>query len=480
MRELVDEFGAPAEPAAEYPPESAALDLWLQLHFPAAVSKPMGERHRDLWEWFEALEVDTKARDRVESWPRGGGKSSTAGLGVVRVGVKQTRRFCLYVSATQKQANKHVQGIRARFEALGIPRAVSAYGNSLGWSMDLLRVTNGFNVLALGLDAAGRGVKLDDVRPDLIVLDDVDERHDSEDTTTKKVQTLTESVLPTGSMDAAVLVVQNRIHSNSIVAQLVDGTADFLLDREVCEEPAVRGLKFESEEQPDGTRLYRIVGGEATWAGQDLATCEAQLNKWGRGSFLREAQHETEEGEDGLWDRGRDIDPFRYKTNALPGFFRIGVGVDPNASSGGDEAGIIAAGVARIGGKLHGFPLEDATVAGGPRAWAKASVDCYHRWGADVLVAEKNNGGDMVAITIGTVEKAPPVKLIWASRGKLTRAEPIQKLAEDGRVHHVGVFVDLEKELCRWRPGQPSPNRLDAYVWVLTELMLGGAQPFFG
>lgn len=459
--------------ADRWPPEARPLDAWLQAEFPAAVSKPMGERHRRLWAWFEALTPGVKPRHRVESWPRGGGKSSTAGLGVVRVGMRQTRRFVLYVSGTQKQANKHVQGIRARFEALGVPRSVNAYGNSLGWSMDLLRVANGFNVLALGLDAAARGVKLDDVRPDLIVLDDVDARHDSAETTAKKVETLTESVLPTGSADAAVLVVQNRIHSGSIVAQLVDGTADFLLDREAFEEPAVQGLQIESEAQPDRTRRYRIVAGTPTWQGQDLATCEAQLNEWGRAAFMREAQHETDAGEDGLWERARDIDPFRVRPADVPALHRVVVAVDPNATSGGDEAGIVAAGIARQGRTTHGFVLEDATVAGGPAAWAKAAVECYHRWSADTLLAEANNGGDMVAITIGTVPQAPRVKLIHASRGKLTRAEPVQKLYEDGRVHHGGVFVELERELCRWRPGDPSPNRLDADVWALTELMLG-------
>jgi hypothetical protein len=387
--------------------------------------------------------------------------------------MKKTRKFVLYVSATQKQANKHVQAIRARFEVLGIPRAVGTYGNSLGWAMDLLRVANGFNVLALGLDAAGRGVKLDDVRPDLIVLDDVDGRHDSPETTAKKIETLTESILPTGSTDAAVLVVQNRIHSNSIVAQLVDGRADFLLDREVHEEPAVLGLELESEIQADGTHLYRIRKGEATWEGQPLDTCEAQINEWGRAAFMREAQHVTDEGENGLWDRKRDIDPHRIPPNRVPALYRIAVGIDPNATSGGDEAGICVGAIYMDGnGVVHGVLLEDATVSGGPATWAKEGVAAYVRWNADVMVAESNNGGEMVAITIGTVPGAPKVKLIHASRGKLTRAEPVQKLSEDGRIHHAGVFVALEAELSNWRPGDPSPNRLDAYVWTFTELML--------
>jgi phage terminase large subunit-like protein len=120
--------------------------------------------------------------------------------------------------------------------------------------------------------------------------------------------------------------------------------------------------------------------------------------------------------------------------------------------------------------------LEDASISGGPSKWANAAVNAYQRWNADRLVAESNNGGEMVSITIGTVAGAPPVKLIHASRGKLTRAEPIQKLAEEGRMHHAGVFVALESELVNWSPGDPSPNRLDAYVWAATEAVL---QPTF-
>lgn len=457
----------------DYPALEQPLEPWLRAHFLTAVSRPFGPRHRRLWDWFEALTPGTKPPARVEIWPRGGAKSSTAELGTARVGMKKTRRFVLYVSATQGQANKHVQAIASRFEALDMPRAVNRYGNSIGWRLDLLRVANGFNVLALGLDAAARGIKLGDDRPDLIILDDVDDRHDSEEKVAKKVATITDSILPAGSSDAAVLFVQNRIHSTSIATQLADGTADFLHDREVFEEPAIEGLEIEAETKPDGTRRYRITAGVATWDGQDLSTCEGQLNEWGRGSFLREAQHETDADDNGLWQRERDIDPFRVASSAVPSLHRIAVAIDPNATSGGDEAGIVAAGVARnIEGVLHGYVLEDATVAGGPAAWAKAAVACYHRWRADVLVAESNNGGDMVAITIGTIPKAPVVRLIHASRGKLTRAEPVQKLYEDGRVHHVGTFVALEKELCRWRPGDPSPNRLDADVWAVTELML--------
>lgn len=431
----------------------------------------MAERHRKLWEWIDALTPGVRPRARVESWPRGGGKSTSVELGVVRVGEKLSRRFALYVSATQDQADKHVQAVAARFEFLGRGRRVNKYGISQGWKVDLLRTDHGFNVMALGLDAAARGVKLEDFRPDFIIFDDIDGRHDSEAIVAKKIATITETIIPAGSSDCAVLFIQNRIHSGSIMASLIDGTADFLLRREVFEEPAVIGLEYESVVTEEG-REYRITAGTPTWEGQPLEVCEAQMNDWGRAAFLREAQHETDAEEDGLWQRSRDIDPFRVRPGDHPTLYRIGVAIDPNAGEGGDAAGIMVGGVYRQGSTLHGVLLEDCTIDGGPRAWAEAAVAAYKRHHADILVAEKNNGGEMVAVTIGTVNGAPPVKLVHASRGKLTRAEPVQKLSEDGRIHHAGVFVELERELCTWQPGDPSPNRLDAFVWLWTELLL--------
>lgn len=457
----------------------AGWRAWLARWFPQATSKPFAPRHERLWSWLDALRPGERPETAgvVEVWPRGGGKSSTAELGVTYVGSQFRRRFALYVCATQGQANKHVATIARHFETLGMGRATGPYGNSLGWRIDLLRVEGGFNVLALGLDAAARGVKLDDFRPDLIILDDIDERLDTQKSVEKKITTLTETLLPTGSPDCAVLVIQNLIHADSVVAQLADRRADFLHGATVYQEPALvdydQKQHLVADAQPDGTRRYRITGGTPTWLGQDLETVTHQVNLWGRAAFHREAQHDLTEVDGGLWNRKRDIEEYRLPRPAQ--LLRIVVAVDPNTEGGegNDEAGIMVVGSLRHGAQVHGYLLEDATVPGGPMQWAEAAVDAYHRWKANTLVAEKNNGGQMVAITIGTVPKAPHVKLVTASRGKLTRAEPVQALAEEGRLHHVGVFVELERELCTWRPGEPSPNRLDAYVWGMTELLLG-------
>ncbi len=159
----------------------------------------------------------------------------------------------------------------------------------------------------------------------------------------------------------------------------------------------------------------------------------------------------------------------------VPDLSRIVVGVDPSATSTGDEAGIVVAG-------LHGdqgYVLADESIQGSPLAWATAAVTAYHTHKADRIIAEANQGGEMVSLTIEQVDSTVPVELVHASRGKQTRAEPIAAQYEQGRVHHVGKFEALEDEMCLWIPGDASPNRMDALVWALTELMLGEVPGFF-
>lgn len=179
-----------------------------------------------------------------------------------------------------------------------------------------------------------------------------------------------------------------------------------------------------------------------------------------------------------LWTRA-DIE--KNRVTSIPDFARVVVGVDPTATSGGDEAGIITAG----SNADHCYTLADDSTGGSPQTWAKAAVTAYHRHKADMIVAEKNNGGEMVEAVIKQVDPTVRVKLVWASRGKATRAEPISAMSEQGRDHHVGAFPALEDELCLWIPGDDSPNRLDAKVWAYTELIGGGVaevvdDPFAG
>lgn len=458
---------------------------WLAEYLPGYTEKPFGDRHIRLWDWFDSLRKGVRPRPRVEVWPRGGAKSTTIEAACAWIGAadRPERHYVLYVSETQAQADKHVQAIATMLERAGIGRAVNEYGQSKGWRRQEIRTETGFNVTAFGLDSGLRGVKLDEYRPDLIIMDDIDGRHDTEATTQKKIDVLTESILPAGSSDVAIVIVQNLIAKDSIVSRLVDGRADFLHTRETPTlEPAIRDLEVVQGEDEEGRPRFRIVAGIPTWAGQDIATCEDQINDWGLTAFLREAQQEVDIAEGGLWRRERDIEPFRL-LGPVPDLDRIVVAVDPNAGEGGDQAGIIVAGTSyywagRQWDEAHAYVLADRTVSGGPRAWAEEAVAAYHDYRADSLLAEVNNGGEMVEITIGTIPGAPPVEMVYASRSKLTRAEPVQVLYEKGRVHHAGRFPELEKELCTWRPGDPSPNRLDADVWALTDLLIDGVDGF--
>lgn len=173
---------------------------------------------------------------------------------------------------------------------------------------------------------------------------------------------------------------------------------------------------------------------------------------------------DLDESPGALWKR-TDIDSSRVIK--CPELDYIIVAVDPSASSGGDEAGIITGG-------RHGedyYTIADDSVQGSPDTWARAAVTAYHKHKANLIVAEKNNGGEMVEAVIKQVDRSVPVKLVHASRGKATRAEPVAAISEQGRDHHVGTFPALEDELCLWTPGDASPNRLDAKVWMITELL---------
>lgn len=178
-----------------------------------------------------------------------------------------------------------------------------------------------------------------------------------------------------------------------------------------------------------------------------------------------------------LWSREL-IDAARVKM-APEDLERVFVAVDPATSSeeGADEHGIVVVALARDAeGYAHGYVLEDATCKGTPEDWAKTAVRMYRKWEADKIIAEKNQGGEMVSSVLKAQDRTIPIKLVHASRGKVVRAEPISALYEQGRIHHVGSHDLLEDQMCTFSVDQVrnsstgSPDRVDALVWGLTEL----------
>ena len=162
----------------------------------------------------------------------------------------------------------------------------------------------------------------------------------------------------------------------------------------------------------------------------------------------------------------------RDRTDRLPEEFeRIVVGVDPAVSSGSeaDETGIVTVGRDR---NRHFYVLSDASMAGRPTEWARRVIAEYHRFRADRVAGEVNNGGELIETVLRSVDADVSFRAVRAMRGKIERAEPVAALYEQRRVHHLGRFPVLEEQMTTFRPeSSDSPDRLDALVWAVTTLM---------
>lgn len=186
-----------------------------------------------------------------------------------------------------------------------------------------------------------------------------------------------------------------------------------------------------------------------------------------------------------LWTREMfDRPGFRMKRSDIPcDLLRVVVAIDPSGTKGkdeagvdrdnGDEIGIVAAGLGVDG---NGYVLEDGTIKDSPENWAKHAIRLFRRYHADHIIAEVNFGGDLVRAVVHSADRNVPFKVVHASRGKVVRAEPVSMLYEQQRVFHIGVFPKLEDQMCGFTPAGyqlgGSPDRADALVWAITDLML--------
>ena len=165
------------------------------------------------------------------------------------------------------------------------------------------------------------------------------------------------------------------------------------------------------------------------------------------------------------------LDSFQTRPDPPP-LKKIGIAIDPAGGNDpeNDETGIIVGGVGSDG---YGYVIQDLSGKFTPGEWAQRAISAYDMHQADYIVAEMNYGGQMVEHTLRTVRKNVPIKKVTATRGKFTRAQPVAALYEQGRIFHSGHFPRLEDQLTQWTPDSPfSPDRLDALVWLFTELMV--------
>lgn len=218
----------------------------------------------------------------------------------------------------------------------------------------------------------------------------------------------------------------------------------------------VVGSTFENEANLSAKFLGRI---QKKYAGTRLGRQELE------GAILDDAPG-------ALWKRDQIEADRRYD---LPDLSRIVVAIDPAATSNedSDDTGLVVAGLGKDG---HGYVLAAKSIHAIPNVWAREAISLYHLHKADRIIGEANNGGDMIETIIQAIDKSVGYKKVWASRGKVTRAEPIAAFAEKHWIHHVGTFPELEDQLCSWEQGMDSPDLLDAMVWAFSELMVGPAR----
>ena len=221
-----------------------------------------------------------------------------------------------------------------------------------------------------------------------------------------------------------------------------------------------------------GTSYENRVNLAEDWFREIISRHEG--TRLGRQELLGEM---VEDVEGALWSRVLlDVCRVHY----MPNLSRIGIGVDP--PGGKTECGIVAMGMGSCQCKgfpeEHGFVLADRSLPGSPNTWGKEVAAVYHSLKADRVWGEKNFGGDMVENTIRTVDASISYENVTASRGKIVRAEPVAALFEQGKIHLVGSFPQLEDELCGYtRTSNWSPNRLDSMVWAATKLFVLDEEP---
>jgi predicted phage terminase large subunit-like protein len=236
--------------------------------------------------------------------------------------------------------------------------------------------------------------------------------------------------------------------------------------------PLIRGLVSRDGEDVRLTRMstYENLPNLAPAFAEQIVSRYA--NTWiGRQELNAEI---LEDRPGALWSR-QLLDETRVER--APDLVRIVVGVDPavTATSKSDSTGIVVAG---LGVDEHFYVLEDASVQATPDQWARVAIAAYMRHRADRIIAEVNNGGDLVELVLRTVNSTVPFEAVHASRGKIARAEPVSALFEQRRAHIVSRLPELEDELCNYVPGMASPDRLDAMVWALTALLESGGPTF--
>ncbi len=485
------EHAAVTDPASLREELEADWRLWVPTVLPAYFGQGFAPHHAEFWEWGWKIERTGRPEPKVNIWSRGGAKSTSAEGLTVALGCRKKRRYALYLSDTQEQGDRHVDSIGSMLETPEVAehypamsqRLVGKYGASKGWRRNRLRTATGFTVDALGLDSASRGARVEDARPDVLVIDDVDDPLDTPAAVAKKIDIITKGVLPLGTPNMAVVAIQNLIHEHSVFARLAGlpgvPRADFLADRSVSGPiPALLGMEWAER---DGR--YVITAGHPTWEGQDLVACQAMVDTYGLSAFLSECQHETEPPAGGMFDH---LVYQRIPWAKLPKLVRVVVWVDPAVTDTdqSDSQGIQADGLG-IDGKVYRlYSWEQRT---SPQDAIRRALRKAVELGATTIGVETDQGGDTWYSVVAEAkaallrdERLDCSRVVFAhdkaGAGHGPKAHRASLMLVDyergGIVHVEGTLTVLERALHRFPKLKPW-DLVDAAYWAWSDLRGG-------
>ena len=450
-------------------------------YFPADYA----DHHRRFWEWTDTIDA-ARPDPYLMLWPRGHTKSTCAEIAVIKLGARGLRSYCLYVSHTQEQADDHVgtiasilesDAIAEHYPAMGAVK-LNKWGSSRGWRRNRLRTAAGFTIDALGLDKASRGAKLEEHRPDVMVLDDIDDTHASARVVDRNIRTITQALVPALQPNKVIILAQNLVAPGSIASRIADGRADMLGGATQSGPfPAIENAVIE---RVDGR--WKITAGTPTWPdGMGLDEATAQLVDMGLDAFTIEVQQDTSERPGAIWRK----DEIRYWPNdELPEFDRVVVSIDPNKTGRGDDAGVVVIGRFQLPDSRYGaVVIDDCSNLTAPSEWRDDGARAFIKWNAGAFVVEFAGLGEHAELTVKSSPllegRSVAVYEAKAKLGKKDRARAVWPYYTDGLVWHARPLPYLERQMTGWEPDQDpiSPGALDAVVHGITHLLIDHAGP---
>lgn len=300
------------------PKESGLVDLldeeggwerFLKTVGPNTFTQPFAYFHKDFWNWYwnitrlrkQGLPLSQETLTFLAAWSRGSGKSSAVEWACITEGAMGLPGYVLYVSATQTSANNHVAEIRKRLESSDVSKHFPAlanpkmgkFGNRFGWREDLMVTESGWAIRPVGLDVATRGFKEGELRPSMIVFDDIDTHDATLAQVMNNLETISRSILPSGTKDTIQLIAQNLIADHCAVNQIYTGQSDILADHVPSMVRAFEDLEVDTSiDEQTGRTTHKIKNCTPNWDGMDVGAAQIFLNKTGLEAFYAEYQHD--------------------------------------------------------------------------------------------------------------------------------------------------------------------------------------------